>query len=88
MLTLDTYSDQVTAYISHDGALLDMTDMAPSSKKTMIPLPAATYVLVEIPAPYVLLVTMDLEAQMNALPMEAVWEMDRIWRWFDNEPEL
>ncbi|SLM40752.1 carnitinyl-dehydratase [Lasallia pustulata] len=62
--------------------------MAPSFKKTVTPLPAATYALVEIPAPHVLLVTMNLAAQMNALPMKAVWEMDRIWRWFDNEPEL
>lgn len=88
MLTLDTYSDQVTSYVSQDGALPDTTDMAPSFKKTVTPLPAATYALVEIPAPHVLLVTMNLAAQMNALPMKAVWEMDRIWRWFDNEPEL
>ena len=57
------------------------------SKTTTAP-PAAKDVLVEIPVPHVLLVTMNLLAQMNALPMETVWEMDRIWRWFDDEPEL
>lgn len=62
--------------------------MVSSSKETTTPPPAATYVLVEVRAHHVLLVTMDLASQMNALPVEAVWEMDRIWRWFDNEPQL
>lgn len=62
--------------------------MASSFPKTTTPPPGAKYVLVEIPAHHVLLVTMNLAVQMNALPVEAVWEMDRIWRWFDNEPEL
>ncbi|MCJ1304022.1 hypothetical protein MMC08_006834 [Hypocenomyce scalaris] len=56
--------------------------------KTTTAPPAAKHVLVEIPVPHVLLVTMDLPVQMNALPMETVWEMDQIWRWFDDEPEL
>ncbi|PGH20718.1 hypothetical protein AJ80_03478 [Polytolypa hystricis UAMH7299] len=50
--------------------------------------PDVKYVLMEIPAPYVLLVTIDLEKQMNSLPVDAVWEMDRVWKWFDNEPQL
>ena len=25
---------------------------------------------------------------MNALPVEACWELDRIWSWFDDEPAL
>lgn len=50
--------------------------------------PETRFVLVEIPAPHVLLVTVNLENRMNALPVEACWELDRLWKWFDDEPEL
>lgn len=50
--------------------------------------PEMRFVLVEIPVPHVLLVTINLASQMNALPVEACWEMDRLWKWFDEEPEL
>jgi len=50
--------------------------------------PVTRFVLVEFPAPHLLLVTMNLPDQMNALPVEACWEMDRLWKWFDEEPDL
>ncbi|PGH31571.1 hypothetical protein GX50_05664 [[Emmonsia] crescens] len=52
------------------------------------PPPAVRFVLLEFPAPHVLLVTINLEKQMNSLPVDAVWEMHRVWKWFDDEPEL
>jgi len=50
--------------------------------------PETRFVLVETPVPYVLLVTINLEKRMNALPTAACWELDRLWKWFDDEPEL
>jgi hypothetical protein len=50
--------------------------------------PEMRFVLVEIPVPHVLLVTINLAKQMNSLPVEACWEMDRLWQWFDEDPEL
>lgn len=55
---------------------------------TDTPIPAVKYVLLEFPAPHILLVTINLENQMNSLPVDATWEMDRVWRWFDDEPQL
>lgn len=52
------------------------------------PIPVAKPVLVEVPAPYVLLVTINQPKQMNSLSVADCWEMDRVWRWFDEEPEL
>ncbi|EEH07298.1 enoyl-CoA hydratase [Histoplasma capsulatum G186AR] len=50
--------------------------------------PAVKFVLLQFPAPHVLLVTINFEKQMNSLPVDAVWEMHRVWKWFDDEPEL
>ncbi|KAK2780638.1 hypothetical protein FQN53_001062 [Emmonsiellopsis sp. PD_33] len=58
------------------------------SPPTSTPPPPVKFVLLDFPAPHVLLVTINLEKQMNSLPVDAVWEMDRVWRWFDAEPEL
>ena len=46
-------------------------------------LPETKHVLLEVPAPSVLLMTMNREKQMNALTIEACWEMDRVWKWMD-----
>jgi enoyl-CoA hydratase/carnithine racemase len=51
-------------------------------------LPNCRFVLVDIPAPGALLVTMNLPHQMNALPVDAYFEMDRLWKWFDEEQEF
>jgi enoyl-CoA hydratase/carnithine racemase len=55
---------------------------------TSINLPPAKYLLLSVPAPHVLLMTINLAKQMNSLPAAAVWEMHEIWEWFDQEPEL
>ncbi|EER45441.1 enoyl-CoA hydratase [Histoplasma capsulatum H143] len=55
---------------------------------TTIPPPAVKFVLLQVPAPHVLLVAINFEKQMNSLPVDAVWEMHRVWKWFDDEPEL
>ncbi|OJD25420.1 hypothetical protein ACJ73_03210 [Blastomyces percursus] len=59
-----------------------------STPATTTPPPAARFVLLDFPAPHVLLVTINLEKQMNSLSVDAVWEMHRVWTWFDNEPEM
>ncbi|EEP75793.1 conserved hypothetical protein [Uncinocarpus reesii 1704] len=58
------------------------------SSFTETPPPSVRFVLLDFPAPHVLLLTINLEKQMNSLPVDAVWEMDRVWRWFDEEPQL
>lgn len=62
-------------------------NMAPQHV-TRISLPATKTVLLEIPAPHVLLVTINRAKQMNSLSVADCWEMDRVWRWFDDELEL
>ena len=50
--------------------------------------PAVTSILLDFPAPHVLLVTINREKQMNSLTLDGAWEMDRVWKWFDDEPQL
>ena len=50
--------------------------------------PPVTCVLLEFPAPHVLLVTINRPAQMNSLSFQAAWEMERVWEWMDEEPQL
>ena len=53
-----------------------------------IPPPEVKHSIVTYPAPHVLLVTFNHAKQMNSLPLEASWELDRFFKWFDDEPEL
>lgn len=59
-----------------------------ASLKFASPLPETQGVLVTFPLPHVLLATINLEKRMNALPARACFEMDELWNWFDEEPEL
>jgi enoyl-CoA hydratase/carnithine racemase len=52
------------------------------------PPPPCKDVLISYPAPYVLLVTINREKQMNSLPISACWEMDKLWNWLDDEDSL
>ncbi|KAF7846273.1 hypothetical protein BT93_L4723 [Corymbia citriodora subsp. variegata] len=40
------------------------------------------------PAPFVLLLTINREKQMNSIPSQLHWQMDAVFRWFDSEPSL
>jgi hypothetical protein len=60
--------------------------ITPGSTKT--PPPRQQHVLLEIPLPHVLLVTINRAKQMNSLTMAGCWEMDLLWKWYDEEPEL
>ena len=62
--------------------------MAISPNSTKTPPPEQQHVLLDIPAPHVLLVTINRSKQMNALTMAGCWEMDLLWKWYDAEPEL
>ncbi|EXJ74652.1 uncharacterized protein A1O5_01345 [Cladophialophora psammophila CBS 110553] len=44
--------------------------------------------LLSYPAPWILLVTINRERQMNSIPWAGHWEMDALWSWFDEEPNL
>ncbi|KAL3427346.1 carnitinyl-CoA dehydratase [Phlyctema vagabunda] len=50
--------------------------------------PATKAVLIDVPAPHVLLITINRPGKMNSLSVEDCWEMDRVWKWFDDESEL
>ncbi|GJN76813.1 hypothetical protein PLIIFM63780_000300 [Purpureocillium lilacinum] len=50
--------------------------------------PKTTYYELSYPAPYVMLVTINREAAMNAIPMAGHWDGMRLWAWFDEEPGL
>ncbi|CAK7206724.1 hypothetical protein SEUCBS139899_009530 [Sporothrix eucalyptigena] len=62
---------------------------SPSPFATFQTPPPETEVLkLEYPAPYVLLVTINRERQMNSITMAGHWEADAVWNWLDDEPEL
>ncbi len=52
------------------------------------PPPAVQDVLVSVPAPHVLLVTINRPRQLNSLPSTLHAPLDTLFRWFDAEPSL
>ncbi|KAH7146297.1 ClpP/crotonase-like domain-containing protein [Dactylonectria macrodidyma] len=52
------------------------------------PPPSVPDVIVSSPKPHVLLVTLNRPAQLNALPRRMHFALDRLWAWYDNEPQL
>ncbi|KAF2643187.1 enoyl-CoA hydratase-like protein [Massarina eburnea CBS 473.64] len=50
--------------------------------------PQTSHVLLAYPAPYVLLVTINRERQMNSIPYAGHIEMGQVFDWFDREPNL
>ncbi|KAJ3941222.1 uncharacterized protein N0V96_009103 [Colletotrichum fioriniae] len=57
--------------------------------KTETPPPATpAFLRLSYPAPRVLLVRMDRPKDLNAMSTAAQWEMDSVWKWYDQEPNL
>ncbi|KAK1487202.1 enoyl-CoA hydratase/isomerase [Colletotrichum cuscutae] len=57
--------------------------------KTETPQPATpVFLRLSYPAPRVLLVRMDRPKDLNAMSTAAQWEMDSVWKWYDQEPNL
>jgi enoyl-CoA hydratase/carnithine racemase len=50
--------------------------------------PTSDVFLLSYPAPFVLLVTIDLEKTLNSLPLRSHWQGELLFRWFDSEPGL
>ncbi|KAH7411296.1 enoyl-CoA hydratase/carnithine racemase [Cadophora sp. MPI-SDFR-AT-0126] len=59
-----------------------------ASYPTKTPPPICSDVLIDFPSPYVLLVTINRPKQMNSLPVATSFELDKLWKWFDDEEEL
>jgi len=59
-----------------------------SSQTETAPPPTPTFLKLSYPAPRVLLVRMDRSKDLNAMSTTAQWEMDSVWKWFDQEPNL
>ncbi|KAL9947341.1 hypothetical protein ACHAQF_007394 [Verticillium nonalfalfae] len=47
-----------------------------------------TFLVLTFPAPRIVLIRMNRPAALNAMSTAAQWEMDAIWKWFDDEPTL
>lgn len=63
--------------------------MANSSYPTETPPPPTpAFLRLTLPAPRVVLVRMDRPKDLNAMSTTAQWEMDSVWKWFDDEPKL
>ncbi|PYH49333.1 ClpP/crotonase [Aspergillus saccharolyticus JOP 1030-1] len=56
--------------------------------KLLTPPPQSSIFQLDFPAPGVLLVTINREAQRNAVPVAGHAEGHRIWHWFDDEPAI
>jgi enoyl-CoA hydratase/carnithine racemase len=52
------------------------------------PPPTPDFLRLSFPAPRVLLVRMDRPKALNAMSTKAQWEMDSVWKWLDQEPNL
>lgn len=50
--------------------------------------PKSTVFELTSPAPHVLLVTINRERQMNSVPWAGHYEGEKIFQWFDDEPDL
>lgn len=44
--------------------------------------------ILSFPSPDILLVSINRPKQLNSLTVEASYELDRIFRWFDEDPSL
>ncbi|WYZ33867.1 hypothetical protein EsH8_I_000143 [Colletotrichum jinshuiense] len=63
--------------------------LAMADSPTQTPPPATpTFLKLSFPASRVLLVRMDRPKDLNAMSTVAQWEMDSVWKWFDQEPNL
>src|SRR3954466_11584262 len=40
------------------------------------------------PSPGVLLVTLTRAKELNTIPRDGHWELDRVWTWMDSNPEI
>jgi len=74
-----------TAFLILAQNMFENSDM---SLPTKTPPPKVQHVLLEVPMPCVLLVTINRPNHMNSLPVDACWEMDQVWKWFDKEDDL
>jgi len=52
------------------------------------PPPTPTFLKLSYPADRVLLITMCREKDLNCLNTTAQWELDSVWKWLDDEPNL
>lgn len=52
------------------------------------PPPANSVCLISHVANGILLVTINRPKQMNSIPFQGHWDMDQLWKWYDNEPSL
>lgn len=64
--------------------------MAPVDFKPELnkPQPPAEYCVVSYPAPGVLLVRLNRPKELNCINMDGHAELDAIWQWMDEEPNL
>ncbi|KAL7620795.1 hypothetical protein AAE478_009793 [Parahypoxylon ruwenzoriense] len=52
------------------------------------PPPTPAFLKLSYPAPRVVLIRMDRPKELNSMSTTAQWEMDSVWKWFDQEPLL
>ncbi|KAF5622793.1 short chain dehydrogenase reductase family [Fusarium tjaetaba] len=50
--------------------------------------PKVPHVAVSFPHPHIVLVTINRPEHLNALQRQMSIDLDRLWRWYDNEPTL
>jgi enoyl-CoA hydratase/carnithine racemase len=70
---------------SVDKEVLLYFTMAPTAKP---PPPTPNFLKLSYPAERVLLVTMSREKDLNCMNTAGLWEMDSVWKWLDDEPNL
>ncbi|MDI1488749.1 MAG: hypothetical protein OHK93_008025 [Ramalina farinacea] len=65
-----------------------MAPIPPYSPQLQTQPPSTSFTTITFPAPHTLLVTLNRPKQLNCINSAGHRELDEIWTWFDNEPEL
>ena len=56
--------------------------------KFELPVPAAKYSVLSFPAPNIVLVRLNRPKELNCVNLQGHEELDAIWSWMDDEPNL
>ncbi|RUP49126.1 ClpP/crotonase-like domain-containing protein [Jimgerdemannia flammicorona] len=70
------------------GHLHYIVHMSAKTNSQLPPFPNTQFCILAVPKPHVLLVTINRPKQLNALTLEASWELSRVFDWAEDQPNV